>query len=266
MENLCRLCAVEKSPKELIYSIDDELLNIEQKLIACCRWSLFLGDVNQEFTRRICIDCFQKLEQSWEFAETIAQAQQTFYTFTIDVKPFLLLHIEQTDCSLNEEKYDTKEEIHEIFDSNDRSSSPETCFTDILPQQCSYENSMKCSNDAMQQSSKCSVEKITDSKLNFDLLAVLSDSDRNSDGTVNGTKIAELNLDDWSIVKWNCWICNEIFDKYRILRSHFRRNHSDKTFRLQCALCNAKYTKRHSIHSHIINNHRSYLKFWFVFS
>lgn len=263
MENLCRLCAVEKSPKELIYYIDDGMLNIEQKLIDCCRWNLFIGDENQEFPKRICIGCFQKLEQSWDFAEKVAQAQQTFHTLTVDVKPFALLQIDQTDSPLNEELCDPKEEIQDIFVSCDPPSSPETSFSEVLSQHCNYE--IPINSDSKENLTKLSVQENTESKQDFDLLAVLSDYDKNSDGTVNNAKIVELNLDDWSIIKWNCWICNELFDNQRLLRFHFRRYHSDKTLRLQCALCNTECAKWHSIHLHIIKNHRSYLKFWYVF-
>lgn len=75
MENLCRLCAKKKSPKQLIYNIEDPVLCIEQKLIDCCQWNLLNSTEYDGLPKKICNICFQKLENSWKFAENVANAQ-----------------------------------------------------------------------------------------------------------------------------------------------------------------------------------------------
>lgn len=85
MKTLCRLCAKEKSPNQLMCSIEDKVLNIEQKLIDCCRWNSFVSN-NEEMPKMICDLCFKSLEESWAFAETVALAQQYLLEQLIDIK------------------------------------------------------------------------------------------------------------------------------------------------------------------------------------
>lgn len=84
MDSLCRLCAKEKSPKQLVYNVDDRTLNIEQKLIDCCRWNSFIP--NEELSKKICRTCFKKLESSWSFAESVTQAQNQLLALISDIK------------------------------------------------------------------------------------------------------------------------------------------------------------------------------------
>lgn len=77
MAGLCRLCA-ETRPLEKMSEITDPALNIEQKLVDCCRWTHFKefdskGNLNS--IQHICIVCMEKLEQCWLFAENVASAQ-----------------------------------------------------------------------------------------------------------------------------------------------------------------------------------------------
>lgn len=74
LKNLCRLCAEEKTSQQLIYSIDDNHLDVKQRLIACCRWNSFIA--NDRMPKMICTVCWKSLEQSYTFAESVAFAQQ----------------------------------------------------------------------------------------------------------------------------------------------------------------------------------------------
>lgn len=84
MKNVCRLCAKEKTSRQLMYSIGDNNLDIEQKLIACCRWNSFIA--NEQMPKMICADCWKILEKSFAFAETVALAQQQLLNQLIDIK------------------------------------------------------------------------------------------------------------------------------------------------------------------------------------
>lgn len=84
MKNLCRLCAKEKTSRQLMYSIDDNNLDIEQKLIACCRWNSFIA--NEQMPKMICAICWKILGKSFAFAETVALAQQQLLNQLIDIK------------------------------------------------------------------------------------------------------------------------------------------------------------------------------------
>lgn len=74
MENLCRLCAIAKQPKEFKCQIDDQHFDIEQKLVTCCNWNSYRSHHN--LPKSVCISCFLQLEQSWYFCDTVERAQQ----------------------------------------------------------------------------------------------------------------------------------------------------------------------------------------------
>lgn len=86
MENVCRLCAKEKKLAQLVHSIQDQRLNVEQKLKDCCRWNSYSNE-NYELPTKICNACYRRLESSWSFAESVAQAQQQLLTLIEDIKP-----------------------------------------------------------------------------------------------------------------------------------------------------------------------------------
>lgn len=89
MENLCRLCAKEKPIKQLVHSIGDQQLNIEHKLNDCCRWSSIVSYEYDELPKKICNACYRKLESSWSFADSVAQAQKHLFTLIENIKPEL---------------------------------------------------------------------------------------------------------------------------------------------------------------------------------
>lgn len=75
LQQLCRLCAKSKSSAEMMGEINDLLLGIKPKLIDCCRWrDLDKGDT-EHLPQNACISCVQRLEECWEFAESVYAAQ-----------------------------------------------------------------------------------------------------------------------------------------------------------------------------------------------
>lgn len=86
MENVCRLCAKEKPLKKLIHNIHDRKLNIEQKLNDCCRWNSLITFEYDELPKKFCKTCFNKLENSWNFAVSVAEAQHQLLKQIDEVK------------------------------------------------------------------------------------------------------------------------------------------------------------------------------------
>lgn len=253
MENMCRLCADNKTAEELLYHIDDETLNIKQKLIVCCQWNSLSIEEHNEMPKWICGNCFESLSASWAFANNVAVAQNKIQTIVVDIKPLVLLEIEKLDIPLPEHRYVFKEEIHELIESHQMKSSSENNFIDSISLG-QIENDMNVNISEIEECKQTNVD--------CDLLAVLLEADKNVDGTVKKQKITELNLDDWSILKSYCKICNRLFDKLRTLRSHFKLTHPDKPLRIHCTFCNASSGRKTHMYRHIVNIHRSYLKFW----
>lgn len=69
----CRLCAESKTADELSTTISDSKLNIKEKLVACCQWNHY--SKNTHLPDGICYLCCDKLEKSWLFNESVANAQ-----------------------------------------------------------------------------------------------------------------------------------------------------------------------------------------------
>lgn len=74
MNNYCRLCADLKTYDELNIQISDATLKIHEKLTACCQWDKY--QPNASYPSAICYLCYEKLEKSWLFSESIAFAQR----------------------------------------------------------------------------------------------------------------------------------------------------------------------------------------------
>lgn len=79
MDNYCRLCAEVRMSHEFIGKITDAGLNMLPKLFDCCRWNRFEGQDHGIFPQNVCVTCFQKLNQCWEFAESVAFAQNSLH-------------------------------------------------------------------------------------------------------------------------------------------------------------------------------------------
>lgn len=257
MENWCRLCANEKYADELIYNIADECANIKQKLIDCCRWNEIADEDNIGVPKMICKDCYGKLEQCWLFAECVMLAQQKIDMHFMDVKPIVLLQIEKVDTPFDVEEEDSmKAEIHEYTESMSPIANLDFDFDVSMCQSPVEDYNFIDKKDLNFASSE-------ETNIDCDLLTLLSDNDKNADGTVNMQRIVELHLDDWSILKIHCWICKKLFDKHRTFKSHFKMKHPTEALQFHCTLCNLSTAKsHHTLQNHIIKMHRPYLKYW----
>lgn len=266
MENRCRLCANVKTPRQLICSIEDQSLNIEQKLIDCCRWKSYENYSTYSLPQKICNACMRNLEKSWTFAESVTQAQQTLLTQIVDIKPTVLLQIESVDpnISTNLEEMVTIEEIklsisplHFCYDDDNFDES-----LMIEKNEFKLNDDGKSNVDEIRTNAK--IPTVRDS-INNNFLGFLSNGDKMANGIINAEKVLDLNLDDWSMIKWRCYICSGIFGEHCQLKRHFDQNHQYSTFRYLCWYCDTSFRQRPSVARHIIHRHRPYLKHWFVF-
>lgn len=125
MESVCRLCAKEKTSKQLGHSLNDRTLNIQQKLIDCCRWTSIVPIEYDSLPKRICNPCYRKLEISWSFAESVAQAQQELLSTVGEEKP-ALPPIEHVNITIvKDEPYESAD----VLGQNDQVDSIDTSAT-----------------------------------------------------------------------------------------------------------------------------------------
>lgn len=75
MDDLCRLCASTKPFNRLTIQISDSILKVEEKLIACCQWNKYKHD-DDNLPDAICCECYERLQECWQFSESIASAQE----------------------------------------------------------------------------------------------------------------------------------------------------------------------------------------------
>lgn len=281
MENVCRLCASVKPPDELIYGIDDQYFNFEQKLIDCCRWKMFDSYEYVSFPRLFCDDCFRKLENSWEFAESVARAQEQFLMHMVEIKPAILIEIDslETPSLIENQNIDAKQTNDQTNGIISESSFEKNDFIDIkyaLAQLEAYPNVTKDPTDSQPDNDEYEFISTDEKKKNCETLSedvhehlnfleLLSDCDKNADGTVTPEAILRLNLDTWSVIQAKCYVCNEVHENNRSLISHFQQNHSNNTKKYMCTICDLLFSKRSGVFRHVTTLHRPYLQYWFVF-
>lgn len=120
MNNYCRLCADLKTDDELNIKISDSTLKIHEKLIACCQWNNYQS--NASFPSAICYLCYEKLEKSWLFSESIAFAQDKLQEVLreIELAPIKYESDLDNDARFNDDAF------------NAYDSEPETIFVEPI--------------------------------------------------------------------------------------------------------------------------------------
>lgn len=143
MNNYCRLCADIKTDDELNIEISDTKLKIHEKLVACCQWDTYQSNVN--FPYRICYFCYERLEKSWLFSESIAYAQKKLQEVLHEIE------LAPVKCDLDVDDDDVGFHAYE--------SEPEEIFVEpIIPSQMQI-----CEKKEKQPSTKTHAETIAHS-------------------------------------------------------------------------------------------------------
>lgn len=279
---LCRLCAKNKFPDEIVGQIDDATLNIESKLITCCQWDALNRIASDRLTQDVCIDCFQSLQQCWHFSENIRQAQYVLQSIAaVDAKtasnskPVIVLNESFTKPRLNSE-IESPTQMEENFDSMfDIANDEVSCYTDNviklepihLSDEYEIESNENIKFEVFDDNSKTEqlkkVQLVLPNLNSRKFLEAISKDDRNNDGTVKVEAIERLGIDSWASIPFQCYICHEqSLDRLEWL-NHMKIAHSGHPLRHSCNICNAKhYSKRTVLRKHIISVHRRHFKFW----
>lgn len=269
MENLCRLCANVKTPEQLTCSIEDQTLDIEQKLIDCCRWKSYMNyETYTHMPRKICNACMKNLERSWSFAESVAQAQQGLLKEIVNMKPTVLLEIEIVHPSTSKSDDEEMEMIEEIKLSLEPFAHFQT--ENNFDESIAVQNELKMEDEETLGMDEIEMQRnvenpILRDKVDINFLECLSEDDKKANGTINPEKVLILNLDDWSAIKWRCYICKGMLESHPQFNAHFEQNHLSNTLRYLCPFCETSLSKNRSFMRHIIREHRPYLQHWFVF-
>lgn len=267
---VCRLCGETKPPSRIKCKINDT--NIEQKLIDCCRWHLYEDYKN--LPEHICHSCFKSLEASWIFAENVALAQQKLLeTFESAIKVETTYVEPEINEPANKEIIDEDVKDIEIsctpidfgasddYDYSQNLSDIDNADFDSIeipePVPSVSEKKESVTSDNVQFTQPMT-------PFDFDLLSVLTDDDRNADGTIKLEKIEKLNLEDWSKLYYPCWVCNATHFDNVALKDHISSEHPCNEQRIVCPFCSTKiiFSRRTTLYDHMRKHHLPHLKYW----
>lgn len=279
---MCRLCGETKHQSQIKCTIDDQSLKIEQKLTVCCRWRLFANHTN--LPKNVCQSCFQHLERSWYFAETVAQAQQKLFddlnNFECPDPESVTVKIED-DVEIDEEMFHDENvslvTVSELNVWKDTTENLRSSDDQILIKEGPDEYERETDEEIIEISpSALVVELPIPAEQHFELPnkylkfpQCLSSNDRNPDGTVTNEAIQRLNLVNWSIYQHRCKECDQMFEEQIDLTVHHKKEHANIKMRFHCWLCKSidpanerSYSDKTHLNRHIIREHIPHLEYW----
>lgn len=296
MERICRLCAEAKQPTEFRCRIDDLNLNLEQKLIGCCNWNSF--QQHENLPKSVCISCFQRLNQCWDFHEYVTHAQRKLLelikndNLTIPVTPQKVdcddtcdnvidsLKVEEIKVEIAPEEWPTAIFLHEISVGNIfGGDETNEIANNIVDLEDTNENIENVKIRKLRDSSGSKIESSTSEPMNnrenktieystetneFDILKHFSLADVNPNGTIKAERIREENLFDWTVMKNQCYRCDEHLNDYGSLSDHFKKIHPTDKLKCICSLCpdNGIIMNPTNYISHVTNAHYPHLFYW----
>lgn len=301
MTNVCRLCAKLKSQRQLLGSIEDE--SLKQKLIVCCQWNSYDDTHNTiNLPKKICSICLKNLNKSWEFSKKVEEVQLYLLAQTANTKS-IEVYVESVDQqneiteSVKVELSSPANSFCDV-DGSDEVAVEENSFgvvTDVIseiknefkePLAYKNESAIDDNSHEMQElldenrtegdtfhndddSDEPNAEDIgppidnTNKNGEIDINRLLSESDKNADGTIKKESIVKLGLLDWSFIKCRC-PCKETFENRYAWEAHCKKNNFCDTSKMLCPICDKQFFSRPSMINHAKSKHEPYLKYWFV--
>lgn len=295
MEFYCRLCGELKEPIDLLYSLND----ISSKLFKCCDWQWQESAIEARLPQNVCETCYDRLDQSWQFSQNIRKAQKVLLktivqpcsvfvleigTNTIEDEPKSstvdLIKLElipedskyeatgqsmENDSTSNDDNINILSNEHaDFYISN---SQPESEYSEDgdCPLDTEWSGDEDNISDADDDCNSNSNEKSSTPKVlnRDDYLALIPSESRLKNGQVDLEKVTELQLRDWSIFKYKCWVCAALLDDEDAMLQHLKKTHPNEPIRWQCSLCPKLITKFSKyLRRHVTMIHYPYLTFW----
>lgn len=301
MEFQCRLCGGIKDPIDLTYKLGD----ISAKLIECCQWQWRESAIEAKLPQNVCQSCYDRLDQSWQFSQIVKnvqdllekQAIEPCSAFTTDIaanpmgnetkKPphpvtletipenpeLILIKSEVDSLHANEPLEQVSGEFISCDNNNDfLVESEHSDNDDFQPKYASSANKSNASNSEIDESDdKAELSTLLATFTRDEYLALIPIAARLDNGEVDSRLITELQLGDWSIFKYKCWICSVLFDDEVAMQEHLNEIHPNRPQNWKCSLCPKVIeppkigTSPSFLRQHVIQKHYPYLTFWYVY-
>lgn len=285
MKSRCRLCADEKALNEIECTIKDQRTNIRQMLLDCCQWTTFEGSEYANLPHIVCKTCFSSLQQSWQFANNVVNAQQRLldsFKNTVseqgemELQPWL---DDGAPCVAFDFKMDIgyNESNDDDGNANDQFNADNDYMDDNYANENYDRDSSSEENDQndfnLQENEKPAVRiEATETKEfalpsvetgpKYNLMDHILPEECNADGTINPAAIERLQLPNWSIVQYHCYICKAISTSSMELRQHMNEEHPHDEVRFACIFCTRSSGQSKRFPDHVRNRHLRYLIHW----
>lgn len=271
MFSLCRLCAKDT----LDIDLTTQIFDLQPKLSLCCGWKP--SENESQMPQKACSLCVDRLERSWEFAETVWAAEQSLYKLTCE--------LDQTNLDVFvpvgiEILPNTMKSVPDAIKSEPGFGAVDTDDYDFPIDEIAFDqpNNDGPSGDEFEgkvlvpnKSAKKSNEKIYKEYSDTDaILNALDDEDRVKDGTINAKGVAklqklfpEMSTISWSDCQFKCDKCIRTFNGPHNFFAHNRSFHMNEilSMELSCFYCNSKHRREYTLNRHIAMEHFSHLKF-----
>lgn len=243
---ICRLCGFTKHSNRIKCKINDRELNIEEKLIVCCRWKSYSD--NEQYPKHVCTACFDFLEKCWKFAETVAATQQKFAN-SFEYLDVPITYVEDPSSQLVNEYIQPKEKSSigdnsfddramEDINDDEFDSDPIHIESNLLP-----EINMQSLFDKIKQ------PIVLLERLNETIIET-SSQNPTLNGLENGTN--ETLEDSTTITS---------FIRPNQMKSHHKITISKEQITIfECYLCRSSYHRRHWLKKHMLRHIKLPLK------
>lgn len=267
MEFHCRLCAQLKHIHDLNYNLDD----VRSKLKECFDW--VESSAEKDFPQNVCRTCFFQLNQSWHFINVVKNAQKEIKLIVARLQQASINPLEYKTVE-EEAKYELESEICDEWDaSNDEEylSSAEFGSAKEDGDDNNSSDSKMVSNHVV---AGCPIEtesvEMSQNPKRFlkkqEFLCLIPKTAQLDNGEIHPDKIVELNLVDWSAIKYFCWLCSICCDTQELLQKHFEEKHPNDEIKWMCPLCIVNkrdpFKTISGLNLHIVSQHYPHLCYW----
>lgn len=249
MENVCRLCGLKKRSRAFVSTIDDETLNIKQKLIVCCRWnSIGVSDyINLELPKKICKLCLINLEKCWIFAESVAHAQEFLLSHIVEIK---------TEVFVSDGIDEMPEDIVEQSDDSDELKTSLDAYLPIdYEEYYSHQSEIDQYLQSVDENANVahtlndSIQKRTKTRASSEhLCAICGRYFSSKENLITHTK---THIAKEERKHYECYICKTTFSYKKSLIQHMPI-HCGKKVKYQCGVCQLHFSRLDSLKRHTL--------------
>lgn len=274
MDSRCRLCAEAKPLNEIECTIQDRRTNVRQMLMDCCRWATFEASEYDNLPKIVCTRCFNHLKSCWQFANSVADAQQRLLDYWNDVTREAT-KADHTDGALIEDDatcvaFEFKMDIGDICydvaeNTSTKAGKPDADDGhDNTERQCdqspgaadTYDSNSEPDADGIaairgpDDSAAPSVLMDTHRKGGDERVSFLCDTCGNESDTMKQFHLHRRLHRDSVARTFECFMCRRTLTNIESLKLHIRSHVATEENRFNCTACAASFARKDALKRH----------------